>query len=468
MGEIAIPYVFAALMLVELAYNVIRRTGFHDLRDSATSLLVAVPHFALLTIVPVVWFVAYHWLEPRVPGAMPADAWWIWPLGIVVMDFAAYWMHRYHHALNLTWGVHSVHHSSENLTVTTGARSSMAEPLVNIISGAYLFLIAPALVGLPVAAAGLGWLVKDTWGFAVHTRTIDKLGPLEYVLATPSHHRVHHATNEIYAGKNFGFVFILWDKLFGTFQPERADVVAVYGTTDPPRCYQPVAVAFHGLACVWRDARAARRWRDRLAIWFMPAGWRPAGVESAFEPRDFAPVPRHLLLVGGLQLAGILGCIAHLAATVHTHGVANDLGYLGYIVLASACLGAFFDGSRTRLALECARALVLALMVAVSGRWFGRPLDEIAVALAALAIASLGASLGHARAVTGSHQRASGDDAPGVRGDVVRVLPGSATVDRPGPRGEPARAPHPDRGWEGQAARPLVRREALADADRDA
>jgi sterol desaturase/sphingolipid hydroxylase (fatty acid hydroxylase superfamily) len=430
-GEIAIPYVFAALMLAELAYNVIRRTGFHDLRDSAVSLLVAVPHFALLTIVPVAWFVAYSWIEPRVPGALPADAWWIWPLGIVVMDFAAYWMHRYHHALNITWGVHSVHHSSEHLTVTTGARSSMAEPLVNLVSGAYLILVAPALLGLPAAAAGVGWLVKDTWGFAVHTRTIDTLGPLEYVLATPSHHRVHHATNDVYLGKNFGFVFILWDKLFGTFVPERADVVAVYGTTRPPRSYQPVVVAFHELACVWRDAVAARRWRDRLRIWFMPAGWRPADVTASWSPGTFAPAPPHLLVVGCLQLAGILGCIAHLAVTVHAHGIAGDL---------------YFDGSRARVTLEWIRALVLLLSVAITGRWFGRPVDAAAASLAVLAFASLGARLVHARTDTRAGRRAAGHDSPGVRGDVVRVLSGGAAADRSSRRREPARAAHPDRG----------------------
>jgi sterol desaturase/sphingolipid hydroxylase (fatty acid hydroxylase superfamily) len=435
-GEIAIPYVFAALIVIELLYNAIRATGFQDVRDSAVSVLVAVPHFALLTIIPVLWFVAYRWVEPRIPGALPADAWWIWPLGIVVMDFAAYWMHRYHHALNLTWGVHSVHHSSEHLTIATGGRSSMAEPVVNLVSGAYLILIAPALLGLPAAAAGLGWLVKDTWGFAVHTRNVDTLGPLEYLLATPSHHRVHHATNDVYLGKNFGFVFILWDKLFGTFQPERRDIAAIYGTVRPPRTYQPVAVAFHELACVWRDAVSATRWRDKLRIWFMPAGWRPDGAASvpATLPRSMPAVPARLYLVGGLELGFVFGCIAHLTFSVGMHGRVNDLGYLGFIVLGSAIVGAFFDGSRRYAHLACARALVILLSV-VLGTWFGRPLDLGVWGLVALAIACLGASLGHARADATAGRRDARRDAAGVRGDVVRVLPGREGLDRSDARG---------------------------------
>lgn len=430
MGEIAIPYVFAALIVVELVYNAVRATGFQDVRDSAVSILVAVPHFALLTILPVVWFVAYRWVEPRIPGTLPADAWWIWPLGIVVMDFAAYWMHRYHHALNITWGVHSVHHSSEHLTIATGGRSSMAEPLVNLVSGAYLVLIAPALLGLPAAAAGLGWLVKDTWGFAVHTRNIDKLGPLEYVLATPSHHRVHHATNDVYLAKNFGFVFIIWDKLFGTFQPELREVAPAYGTVRPPRTYQPIAVAFHELACVWRDAALAPRWRDKLRIWFMRAGWRPPGIgQGRAEPPAMPGVPARLYLVGGLELAFVLACIAHLTFTVGAHGQTSDLGYLAFIVLGSACVGAFFDGSRRLVPLVCARALVILLSVVITGSWFGRPLDVSVTLLAALAIACLGASLGHARADATTGRRDARRDPAGVRGDVVRVLPGREAAD---------------------------------------
>jgi alkylglycerol monooxygenase len=446
-GEIAIPYVFAALMALEFAYNMLRRTGFQDARDSAVSLMVAIPHFALLSIVPVAWFVVYCWLEPRIPGSLPISAWWIWPLGIVVMDFAAYWMHRYHHALNLTWAVHSVHHSSTEMTITTGGRSSLAEPVINLVTGAYAFLIAPALLGIPAAAAGLGWLVKDTWGFAVHTRNVGKLGVLEYVLATPSHHRVHHAVNAIYAGKNYGFVFIVWDKLFGTFQPELHDVEAVYGTADPPASYQPLRVAFHGLAQLWWDAVATRRWRDKARLWFMPAGWRPADVAPRTQrPWSRGAPPVSLYVVGVLQLVLLLGCVAHLAITIATHGLAPNAAYLAFIVLGTAVAGELYERSSRYSALECARALVLFLSVAVTGTWFGRALDLSALLLAFLAIANLGASLVHGRTDTRTGRRPSGRHAPRVRGDVVRVLSGGAADDRARARRASARASHQDRG----------------------
>jgi sterol desaturase/sphingolipid hydroxylase (fatty acid hydroxylase superfamily) len=389
-GDIAIPYLFAALMALEFGYNAIRRKPYQSPRDSAVSLMVAIPHFALLSIVPVVWVVAYRHVEAAMPGQL-ALGWWAWPLGIVVMDFAAYWMHRYHHALNVTWGIHSVHHSSDEFTMTTGGRSSLAEPFVNVISGAYLILVLPAVMGLPVAAAGLGWLVKDVWGFAVHTRNIDKLGPLELVLATPSHHRVHHAINPIYLGKNFGFVFIFWDKLFGTFQPELAAVPPIFGTTRPPRSFHPLKVAFHELAAIWRDAVATRRWRDKLRIWFMPAGWRPddaiALPQGAELPRPHVrytpPAPRALYVVGGFQLSYLLLAMVHLAMTLGDHGLAPDLGYLGFLILGTAILGDFFECAPRYPVVETARAAGLVGMLVVTGTWFGRPVDPFVLVLLA-------------------------------------------------------------------------------------
>ena len=395
MGEISIPLFFAALIAVETGWNWLRDTGYQHARDSAASLLAAIPHFLLLSITPVVWVIGYRVVEARVPWTMPL-AWWTWPLGVIVMDFATYWVHRYHHALNLTWAIHSVHHSSEQLTLTTGARSSVAEPVVNAATGAYLILIAPALVGLPLAAAGFGYLVKDCWGFAVHTRNVGKLGPLERVLATPSHHRVHHARNAPYAGKNFGFVLIIWDKLLGTFQPELAAVPPRYGIADGPASFNPVVVSFHQLAALWRDARATPRWRDKLRLAYMPAGWRPAAA-AAIPRAATPPRPRGLIAIGLVHVAYLALAVAQLTATIADHGAAANLAYLAMVILGTACLGAFFDGDRRWLRLELARAAATAAVLA-TGAWFGRPLDPVAGALAAVTCAMLGVAAYRRRA----------------------------------------------------------------------
>jgi alkylglycerol monooxygenase len=426
-GDIAIPYLFAALMAVEYGYNALRGNGYQTPRDSAVSLMVAVPHFTTLAILPVIWVVLYRAVEGVVPWRLGADAWWVWPLGIVVMDFAAYWMHRYHHALNLTWAIHSVHHSSDEYTITTGGRSSLAEPVVNVVSGAYLILVLPALTGLPLAAAALGWLVKDTWGFAVHTRNVRRLGVLEAVMATPSHHRVHHAIDPIYANRNYGFVFIVWDKLFGTFQPELDEVPPTFGTHRPPMSFHPIAVAFHELRLLWGDAVATRRWRDKLRLWFMPAGWRPRDLDArpAVHVRYEPPAPRALYAVGGLQLAYLLVALFHLGTAIGTHGVAADLAYLGFVILGTAVSGEYFEQTRRYLATEALRAAAVFVMVAATGRWFGRPLDELAVVLCALGGTSFVAAIVSCSPRAGSRRSpASPGSSRSARSGAVIMLDG--------------------------------------------
>ncbi len=384
-----VPYVLAGLMALEYAYNLGRDRRRQSARDSAVSIMVAVPHTLLLTVVPAAWMALYGLLERAVPWRLPTE-WWIWPLGIIAMDFATYWMHRYHHALNITWGIHSVHHSSEEFTITTGARSSVAEPLVNVVSGAYLFLVVPALLGIPLVAAGVGWFVKVAWGVAVHTRCIDKLGPLEWILATPSHHRVHHAVNAIYRDKNFGFVTILWDKLFGTFQPELASEPPVFGTEHPPGSYAPMAVAFHGLSLVGGAAATTRRWRDKVRIWFMPAGWRPAGTPAPRTSRArHSHPPAALHVVGGLQLAYFIAGSVQLTMSARSHGLDVNLAYLAFLVASTVVSGAYFEHARGYAKLETARAIGVAAMVLLTTRWFGRPLDAFAIVLLALAGANL-------------------------------------------------------------------------------
>lgn len=391
MGDIQLPFLFVALMAIEFVYNAWRANGHQQPRDSAVSVMVAIPHFTTLAIIPVVWVVLYRAAAPLVPWRMP-DAWWTWPLGIVVMDLAAYWMHRYHHALNVTWAVHAVHHSSEELTVTTGARSSMAEPLVNCLTGAYLILVAPVLLGLPLEAAIVGWMVKDTWGFAVHTRNVGRLGPLEWFLATPSHHRVHHGLDPRYRDRNYGFVFIVWDRLFGTFQPELADGAQRYGVDEPPRSFRPLAVAFHHLALVLADARATRRWRDKLRVWFMPAGWRPGDVppRPPVDTAAYRPVaPPGLYPVAVLQLAYISAMLWHLSTTIPQASVATNLAALAFVILGTVALGEFFELSKSFLTLELARAMIVIVMIVTTRQWFGRDLDHVAFVLVGLAALNL-------------------------------------------------------------------------------
>jgi alkylglycerol monooxygenase len=378
MGGANIPYIFAAIMAIELAFNLVKRNGYQTLRGSAVSIMVSLPHYALVVILPVVWMVGYRATSPWIPWHMPANAWWIWPVGIVVMDFAAYWMHRYHHALNLTWATHSVHHSAHEFATPTGGRSAIFEPAVNILSGAYIILMLPVVIGLPLPAAAFGWMIKDTWGFAVHTQTIHTLGWLEMVMATPSHHRVHHASNSEYANKNYGFVFIVWDKLFGTFVAERDEVVPVYGLPHTTLTHRPVAVAFHQARIVWRASLATRRWRDKLRIWYMPAGWIPSDViATSSHTAALALEPMTPLQIVGSVVHAVtfIAMIMHLSATLADHSQWSSLAYLAFIMLVTISSGELLEHSRHVLLAETIRCAAMAAVIVTTGRWCDRSLD---------------------------------------------------------------------------------------------
>jgi sterol desaturase/sphingolipid hydroxylase (fatty acid hydroxylase superfamily) len=194
------------------------------------------------------------------------DAWWAWIAVVFAQDLCYYAFHRASHRVRLLWAAHVNHHSSERFNLSTALRQSWTSPLV-----APIFYLPLGLVGFSPAMVMTAQLISAIQ-FANHTEAIRSLGPLEWVLNTPSHHRVHHGSDARYLDKNFGGIFIIWDRLLGTFEPERER--PHYGLTANIATYNPVRIAFHEWRALIRDVRAAR-WRDKLATLYRPPRWRP-------------------------------------------------------------------------------------------------------------------------------------------------------------------------------------------------
>ncbi len=237
-------------------------------RDTAASLAMGIGNvlFSLVTKLGV--FAILGWLYERRLFDLP-NAWWVWGLLFFAEDFCYYWFHRTHHGVRLLWAAHVNHHSSTHYNLSTALRQSWTTPLT-----APLFWLPLPLLGFhPV------WVVTQQalsllYQFWLHTEAVGSLGPLERVLNTPSHHRVHHGSNAEYLDKNHGGILIIWDKLFGTFVPERAAVT--YGLTKNVESFHPVRVAFHEWRDLARDVRRARGPLEALRYAFGPPGWRPA------------------------------------------------------------------------------------------------------------------------------------------------------------------------------------------------
>ncbi|MFY0728422.1 sterol desaturase family protein [Pseudomonas sp. NFX15] len=208
---------------------------------------------------------------------LSADSLWTWVLAFVFYDLCYYWLHRLGHERNILWAAHSVHHQSEDYNLSTALRQTSTGFLLS-----WIFYLPMAVFGVPllvfVSVAALNLLYQ----FWVHTRHIPKLGWFEWFFVTPSNHRAHHAQNALYMDRNYGGVFIIWDRLFGSFQEEDDNEPVIFGVTTPLASWNPLWANVQFYAQLWADARRAERTWDKLRIWFMRTGWRPADVAANY------------------------------------------------------------------------------------------------------------------------------------------------------------------------------------------
>jgi sterol desaturase/sphingolipid hydroxylase (fatty acid hydroxylase superfamily) len=212
------------------------------------------------------------------------NPWLYWVVLLVFEDFMYYWLHLVDHYCRLFWATHVTHHSSPQFNLTVGFRSSVMEPLYR-----FIYFIPIALCGFRPIDIAFIYAATQIWGILVHTERINKLGFLEYFLVTPSHHRVHHGVNPKYLDKNMGMFLIIWDKLFGTFQPElpaEKYQPMKYGLTTPLKNENPVNLVFHEWRSLWKDLfRKDIGWKEKWHYMFGPPGWSHDGSRLTSEQR---------------------------------------------------------------------------------------------------------------------------------------------------------------------------------------
>jgi sterol desaturase/sphingolipid hydroxylase (fatty acid hydroxylase superfamily) len=281
----AAPF-FVALLVVE--WLTFRHTGDHDRdldramrgydsRDTATSLSMGTGNLVINLGWKLVVIAIYSGIYELTPLRIPSDAWWAWVLLFFADDLAYYWFHRISHEVRVFWASHVVHHSSQHYNLSTALRQTWV-PMTS-----FPFWIPLAAVGIKPWMIVLEQSVSLTYQFFIHTERVRRLPrPIELAFNTPSHHRAHHGSNEVYLDRNYGGILIVWDRLFGTFQGETEPVR--YGLTKNIATHNPARVAFHEYAAIARDVAGARRWRDRLGYTFGGPGWTPAAAVAAPAP----------------------------------------------------------------------------------------------------------------------------------------------------------------------------------------
>lgn len=270
---------FLILILIEMFWGWWKHGEHQPVIDTVSSLTAGMTNILKSTLGLTLVIVSYPWMQEHLHLMQWAKGSFApYLITFVFLDFSGYWIHRLQHRVNFFWSHHLVHHSSEEFNLACALRQQIAV-MTNIYTASILPL---ALLGIPgevLALVGPIHLFSQFW---YHTRYIGKMGLLEYIVVTPSAHRVHHAMNDIYMDKNYSQIFIVWDRLFGTYQEELATEPCVYGMRRPAQSWNPYIINFKHWYTLAQDAWRTDNVLDKFRIWFMPTGWRPVDVAEKY------------------------------------------------------------------------------------------------------------------------------------------------------------------------------------------
>lgn len=373
---IAMP-AFLLLVLLEKWYG--WKKGFETVRnmDMISSLSSGVTNVTKDVLGLSVALISYDWLVTHVAFTSIKATWVVYLIAFIVLDFAGYVGHALAHRVNFFWNNHIIHHSSEEFNLACALRQS-----VSVFVKLFIVLLLPAaLLGVPSKVIAIVAPLHLFAQFWYHTRHINKMGWLEKIIVTPSHHRVHHAINPEYMDRNFGQIFIFWDKLFGTFQEELKDVPPVYGVSRPVQTWNPIKINFMHMGLLVKDAWRTKNWKDKLRIWFMPTGWRPDDVAGKFpvhkigDVYDFekydTPYSKSFLAWTWFQVVMLLLFISYLFGNISTIGSPAIFYYGGFVFLFVYAFTELMDGNRYAFVWGLLTTLIGAGILLYTGDWFG-------------------------------------------------------------------------------------------------
>jgi alkylglycerol monooxygenase len=366
---VAIP-VFFLLIAIEVLFVWIARKDYYRLSDTLADLSCGVLDQVVGVFLKTAVFAGYLFVYERYRLAdFKADSAVLWVAGFLGVDFLYYWFHRSSHEVNAIWAAHVVHHQSEDYNLAVALRQGALQGAM-----AWVFYLPLAWLGLPPAVFLTLSSVNTLYQFWIHTRVIGKLGPLEWVLNTPSNHRVHHGRNPKYIDRNHGGTLIVWDRLFGTYAPEEDE--PVYGITTPLRSWNPVWAHVHYWVELFGLARRSRRVVDKARVFLARPGWRPPElggfvpapeVDAATYGKWDVPLPRGRAAYTVVQFALLLAGVTAYLNLESRLSPAALAGGGALIVLSLAALTGLLEGRRWAPYVEAGRLLAALALAAAYG-----------------------------------------------------------------------------------------------------
>lgn len=371
----AIPY-FTVLIIIEELYARFKGKSAGTSMDTVSSLSSGLTNTLKDTLGLAFIVVSYAWLVEHVALFEMEATWLVYVIGFIAIDFAGYWKHRLKHSVNYFWNEHVVHHSSEEFNLPCALRQSISG-LIGIYS---IFLLPAALLGVPAKVIAVIAPIQLFMQFWYHTRFIPKLGWLEYIIITPSQHRVHHAMNTEYLDKNLGQILSIWDRLFGTHQEELDDVPPVYGVKRPAKTWNPIRINFQHLWLIVQDAWRTNDWKAKFTIWFKPSGWRPADVAEKYPVEVVEDVYQHVKYMPAasdflkkwswFQLLTTLALMFYMFLNFADIGFPNLLMYGAILFVGIYSYTSLMDREQSAVWIEAVRAVFALGIILFTGNWF--------------------------------------------------------------------------------------------------
>ena len=324
----AVP-VFTLMIFCEFLYGYLRKKNNYRLNDTVTSIgLGLMSRYPALLGLGVQGLV-YAFISKQFNlGLLASYDPYVWVIAFVLYDLSYYWLHRSHHQIKVLWASHVVHHHGEEYNLSTALRQTGTDFLLK-----WIFYTPMLLLGIPVEIFVTVAALNLIYQFWVHTEHIRRLGILDYIFVTPSNHRIHHAQNKEYIDANYGGVFILWDRMFGTFIDEREDLKPIYGTSKPLKSWNPLWANLEVWSEMIKDTWRTKRWRDKIALWFSKPKWRPEDVSQKYPIQKNDLTQFRKFDTKTTLFSKIFGFTHLVFVSIYTQGVLFNSAAIGYIDL---------------------------------------------------------------------------------------------------------------------------------------
>ena len=321
--------VFTLMIFCEFIYGYLKKKNNYRLNDTVTSIgLGLMSRYPALLGLGVQGLV-YAFISKQFNlGLLASYDPYVWVIAFILYDLSYYWLHRSHHQIKVLWASHVVHHHGEEYNLSTALRQTGTDFLFK-----WIFYTPMLLLGIPVEIFVTVAALNLIYQFWVHTEHIKRLGILDYIFVTPSNHRIHHAQNKEYIDANYGGVFILWDRMFGTFIDEREDLKPIYGTSKPLKSWNPLWANLEVWSEMIKDTWRTKRWRDKVALWFSTPKWRPADVSEKYpiKKNDLSQFKKFDTKTS--LFAKIFGFTHLVFVSIYTQGVLFNSATIAYIDL---------------------------------------------------------------------------------------------------------------------------------------